>query len=201
MHRQLPQELIPRASAGKVPDDLARPKQRLGVGRPTNDSERVEELHNLSVLDSLPDPRYEDITRLVTTIFNVPIAAITLVDQDRLYFKSLQGLQYTNRQMDRNDACFCSWAVAQKDSEMLVVENAAEDARCVANSLEPFGWSIFCVVVSFCCLLTDFGTFDTYHRGGRRFADYEIVARKDRPIRFYAGAPLVAAEGHKIGTL
>lgn len=136
----------PGASAGKVSGDLGRPKQRLGVKRPANDSERVEELHNLSVLDSLPDPKYEDITRLVTTIFNVPIAAITLVDKDRLYFKSLQGLQYTNRQMDRNEACFCSWAVAQKDIEMLVVENAAEDARCVANSLEPF-W----LVCSLCC--------------------------------------------------
>ena len=34
-----------------------------------------------------------------------------------------------------------------------------------------------------------------------RFADFELVARQDKPIRFYAGAPLVAAEGHKIGTL
>lgn len=145
MFHALSQVPSPGASAGKVSGDSARP-QRLGVERPTNDSERVEELHNLSVLDSLPDPKYEDITRLVTTIFNVPIAAITLVDKDRLYFKSLQGLQYTNRQMDRNEACFCSWAVAQKDSEMLVVENAAEDARCVSNSLEPF-W----LVCSLCC--------------------------------------------------
>lgn len=37
--------------------------------------------------------------------------------------------------------------------------------------------------------------------GGYRFADFELVARKDKPIRFYAGAPLVAADGHKIGTL
>lgn len=144
---QLPQVSSPGAGTGKVSGDVARPKQRLGVERPTNDSERVEELHNLSVLDSPPDPKYEDITRLVTTIFNVPIAAITLVDQDRLYFKSLQGLQYTNRQMDRNEACFCSWAVAQKDSEMLVVENAAEDARFGSNS----PWSLFFGVRSLCC--------------------------------------------------
>lgn len=172
--------------------------------RPTNDCERVEELHNLSVLDSLPDPKYEDITRLVTTIFNVPIAAITLVDKDRLYFKSLQGLQYTNRQMDRNEACFCSWAVAQKDSEMLVVENAAEDARFVSNGpWSLLDWSALCVVVIFCdvsfCLTLTCLVLTI--KAVCRFADYDVVARKDKPLRFYAGAPLVAAEGHKIGTL
>lgn len=126
-----PQVSIARASASKDSDELAQPKQKLCVEMPSNDSERVETLHNLSVLDSLPDSKYEDITRLVTTIFNVPIAAVTLVDKDRLFFKSLQGLQYSKRQMDRNEACFCSYVVAQKDSEVLVVENAAEDARYV----------------------------------------------------------------------
>lgn len=125
----MPQVSILRARASKDSDDLAQPKQKLSVVKPSNDSERIKTLHNLSILDSLPDPKYEDITRLVTTVFNVPIAAVTLVDKDRLFFKSLLGLQYTNRQMDRNQACFCSWAVAQKDNEVLVVENAAEDAR------------------------------------------------------------------------
>ncbi|KAL3142482.1 hypothetical protein ABBQ38_002810 [Trebouxia sp. C0009 RCD-2024] len=152
---------ILRARASQDSDDLAQPKQKLSVVKPSNESERIKTLHNLSILDSLPDPKYEDITRLVTTVFNVPIAAVTLVDKDRLFFKSLLGLQYTNRQMDRNQACFCSWAVAQKDNEVLVVDNAAEDAR---------------------------------------FADYDIVTRKDKPVKFYAGAPLVA-DGHKIGTL
>ena len=131
---------IGRASASKDSDDLAQPKQRLCVERPSNDSERVETLHNLTVLDSLPDPKYEDITRLVTTIFNVPIAAVTLVDKDRLYFKSLQGLQCSNRQIKRNEACFCAYAVAQKDSEVLVVENAAEDARYVPSSLSSLSF-------------------------------------------------------------
>lgn len=122
---------VVRSRASKDSDDLAQPKSKLPVVKPLNDSERVQTLRNLSVLDSQPDQKYEDITRLVTTIFDVPIAAVTLVDRDRLYFKSLQGLEYLNRQMDRNQACFCSWAVAQKDNEVLVVENAAEDARYV----------------------------------------------------------------------
>lgn len=131
MHCNQPQVPIAGASAIKASDDLAQPRQKRCVGRPANDSERVETLHNLSVLDSLPDSKYEDITRLVTTIFNVPIAAVSLVDKDRLFFKSLQGLQYSKRQMDRDEACFCSYVVAQKDNEVLVVEDAAEDARYV----------------------------------------------------------------------
>ncbi len=35
----------------------------------------------------------------------------------------------------------------------------------------------------------------------RRFADYDLVARQESPIRFYAGAPLVAADGQKLGML
>ena len=97
--------------------------------RPSDDSERIETLLSLSVLDTQLDPKFEDITRLVTTIFNAPIAAVTIVDRERLFFMSLQGLQYSNREMDRNEACFDSYAVAQKDNEVLVVENAAEDAR------------------------------------------------------------------------
>lgn len=118
-----------RSSASTDSDDLAQLKAKLQVERPSDDSERIETLHNLSVLDTQLDPKFEDITRLVTTIFNVPIAAVTLVDRERLFFKSIQGLEYSNREMNRNEACFCSWAVAQKDNEVLVVENAAEDAR------------------------------------------------------------------------
>ena len=120
---------LSRVSASTDSADLAQPKAKLQVERPSDDSERIETLHNLSVLDTQLDPKFEDITRLVTTIFSVPIAAVTLVDRDRLFFKSLQGLEYSNREMNRNEACFCSWAVAQKDNEVLVVENAAEDAR------------------------------------------------------------------------
>ena len=118
-----------RVNQSKDSDDLAQPRPKLTVDRHSDDSESVETLTDLDVLHAKLDPKFEDITRLVCTIFNVPIAAVTLVDRDRLLFKSLQGLEYTNREMERSEACFCSWAIAQKDNEVLVVENASEDAR------------------------------------------------------------------------
>ncbi len=110
-------------------DKLAQPKRRLTLERPSDDSERLEVLRDLNVLDTQIDPKFEDITKLVCTVFNVPIAAVTLVDKERLFFKSLQGLEYANNEMDRNEACFCSWTIAQKGNEVLVVEDASQDAR------------------------------------------------------------------------
>jgi len=116
-------------SQSKGSDKLAEPTRRLTLERPSNDSERLEVLRDLNVLDTQIDPKFEDITRLVCTVFNVPIAAVTLVDKERLFFKSLQGLEYANNEMDRNEACFCSWTIAQKGNEVLVVEDASQDAR------------------------------------------------------------------------
>ncbi len=124
---QVPLNLV---SQSKSSDTLAQPKRRLTLERPSNDSERVEVLRDLNLLDTQIDPKFEDITRLVCTVFNVPIAAVTLVDKERLFFKSLQGLEYANNEMDRNEACFCSWTIAQKGNEVLVVEDASQDARC-----------------------------------------------------------------------
>ena len=124
---QVPLTLVTQS---KGSDKLAaQPKRRLTVERPSDDSERLEVLRDFGILDTQTDPKFEDITRLVCTVFKVPIAAVTLVDRERLFFKSLQGLEYVNNEMDRNEACFCSWAIAQKDNEVLVVEDASQDAR------------------------------------------------------------------------
>ena len=99
--------------------------------RPSDDSQRLESLQEYCPGDTRLDPKFEDITRLVCTIFHVPISAVTLVDRERVFFKSLQGLEYENNQMDREQACFCSWAIAQKGNEVLVVEDASQDARYI----------------------------------------------------------------------
>lgn len=49
-------------------------------------------LERLAVLDTEAEPEFDRITSLVKTVFNVPIAAVSLIDRDRLWFKSIQGL-------------------------------------------------------------------------------------------------------------
>ena len=129
MQAGVAQEPARQGSLSKDSDDLAKPESHLKVLRPTDDSQRLESLQEFSP-DTRLDPKFEDITRLMCTIFNVPIAAVTLIDRERVFFKSLLGMEYANNQMDREEACFCSWTVAQKGNEVLVVEDATQDARC-----------------------------------------------------------------------
>lgn len=78
---------------------------------------------------SKSQPKFEDVTKLVFAIFNVDITAVSLVDQDRCWFKTVQGQDGENFEMDNFEACFCSYSVAQKSNEVLVVEDACQDAR------------------------------------------------------------------------
>lgn len=74
-------------------------------------------------------PKFADVTKLVFTIFNVDITAVTLVDKDSCWFKSVQGQQGADFEMDSLEACFCSYSIAQDSNEVLVVEDARQDAR------------------------------------------------------------------------
>lgn len=59
-----------------------------------SDDERGRQcaLERLGVLDTAPEPGFEKITALVKTLFDVPIAAVSLIDHDRQWFKSINGL-------------------------------------------------------------------------------------------------------------
>src|SRR6185503_9335649 len=86
------------------------------------------------LLDTRPEPRFDRFTRLAAMTFGVPIALISLVDKDRQWFKSRCGLEV--EQTPRTVA-FCAHTVAQ--GEMLVVEDAATDARFADNPLVTAG--------------------------------------------------------------
>lgn len=77
---------------------------------PINDASRVASLVKLDVLDTEPDERFDRITRLASQIFDVPISLISLVDKNRQWFKSKQGLDAN--ETDR-DISFCGHAIAQ----------------------------------------------------------------------------------------
>ncbi len=97
---------------------------------PPDERERVRELHDLNLLDSPPEARFDRVTRLARELFDVPIALISLVDSERQWFKSHDGLDA--RQTGRAES-FCSHALLS--DSVMVVENACEDERFVDNPL------------------------------------------------------------------
>lgn len=97
---------------------------------PENEADRLKALASLNILDTPLDAAFERITRLARTILDVDIAAISLVDKDRQWFKSIQGLNATETP---RSISFCGHAILQDD--ILVVPNALKDDRFFDNPL------------------------------------------------------------------
>ncbi|MBA3531019.1 MAG: PAS domain S-box protein, partial [Ardenticatenales bacterium] len=95
---------------------------------PPNESERLLALHHLEILDTPPEERFDRITRLALQLFQVPMALVSLVDANRQWFKSCQGLhaQETDRSIS-----FCAHAILQDD--LLVIPDTHEDPRFADN--------------------------------------------------------------------
>jgi len=94
------------------------------------ESERVQALHDLNILDTPAEERFDRLTRLARRLFDVPIALVSLVDSHRQWFKSHDGLDA--RETPR-EWSFCSHAIA--DGEPLVVKDALNDERFRTNPL------------------------------------------------------------------
>lgn len=95
-----------------------------------HESDRVKALHNLNLLDTKPTERFDRITDLVAKVFDVPIALISLVDENRQWFLSNQGLDAT--ETPRCEA-FCSHAI--REDRIFVVEDAAVHPEFRGNPL------------------------------------------------------------------
>jgi signal transduction histidine kinase/DNA-binding response OmpR family regulator/HPt (histidine-containing phosphotransfer) domain-containing protein len=101
-----------------------------------NEPQRIQALHDLNLLDTPAEERFDRITRIAARLLNVPIAYISLVDSDRQFLKSCFGIPLgeTSR-----DIAFCAHAILE--NEALVVPDALLDERFVDNPLvtgEPF---------------------------------------------------------------
>lgn len=94
------------------------------------ESLRLAQLYELGILDTPPEPRFDRITRFATRLFDVPIALISLIDQDRQWFKSRQGLDITET---ARILAFCDKTILS--SELMVVEDACQDTRFADNLL------------------------------------------------------------------
>lgn len=91
---------------------------------PVDEGERLAALHSLCILDTPPEERFDRITRLARTLFRVPICMVSLVDAERQWFKSAQGLDL--KETPRSHS-FCGHAIL--GDHTLVVEDALEDPR------------------------------------------------------------------------
>ncbi|MBA3521223.1 MAG: GAF domain-containing protein [Gemmatimonadales bacterium] len=125
---------------------------------PTNhlETDRLAALHGYEILDTPPDGAFDRVTALAARHFGVPVALVSLVDEDRIWFKSRYGLQAD--QIPRSPG-LCASVIMSNDS--YVVRNAIEDPRTLANPL----------------------------------------VAGEMGVRFYAAAPLITHDGHRLGTM
>lgn len=123
---------------------------------PHDEARRIATLREMAILDTPPEERFDRLTRLARQLLKVPIAVVSLVDSNRQWFKSCQGLSASETP---RSISFCGHAIL--DDQLFVIPDALLDVR---------------------------------------FADNPLVTSAPH-IRFYAGQPLKAANGSRLGTL
>ncbi len=97
---------------------------------PPNEVERLQALNNYQILDSSPEPAFDEIAELAAFVMQVPVALVSLVDLHRQWFKARVGLQVS--ELPR-DVSFCGHVVGA--DTQLIVRDALEDPRFVDNPL------------------------------------------------------------------
>jgi GAF domain-containing protein len=97
---------------------------------PPNEKQRLKVLWEYHVLDTVPEEVFDDLTELAARICEAPIALLTLVDEDRQWFKSKIGV--TVNETSR-DISFCGHAICQSD--LFIVPDATKDSRFARNPL------------------------------------------------------------------
>ncbi|MBT8204350.1 MAG: GAF domain-containing protein [Eudoraea sp.] len=95
------------------------------------EQDRLAVLGSYNIMDTLPEEDYDNLTAIAAEICGTPISLISLVDQDRQWFKSNHGLEA--RETPKEYA-FCAHAINDQD-EMLIVEDSREDVRFNDNPL------------------------------------------------------------------
>ncbi|GAB2505782.1 GGDEF domain-containing protein [Arenimonas alkanexedens] len=97
---------------------------------PPDERSRLETLRALNLLDTAPEERFDRLTRMARRMFGVPISLVSLIDSNRQWFKSNQGLDATET---ARDLSFCGHAILGDD--VLLIPDASQDERFSDNPL------------------------------------------------------------------
>lgn len=101
-----------------------------GDGKLRDEEGRLAALERACILDTCREEGFDKITRLVRCVLGVPIAAVSLVDSGRQWFKSIDGLDAAETP---RSVAFCAHTILQRTP--LVVTDATRDRRFAANPL------------------------------------------------------------------
>ncbi len=104
---------------------------------PIDEAERLAALRKFEILDTEPEAVFNSLVELASYICQTPIAAISLVDEERQWFKAITGIDA--RETPR-DVAFCAHAILQ--DEAFIVNDALEDERFSDNPLVVSGPNI-----------------------------------------------------------
>jgi diguanylate cyclase len=99
---------------------------------PSDDFARLRELRSFGVLDTDSDPHFDDISELARRIAGTEIGIVSLVDENRQWFKSCVGAPLGQQEIPRR-VSFCGHTILQRDP--LIINDAREDSRFHDNPL------------------------------------------------------------------
>lgn len=97
---------------------------------PKDEQQRLKTLRSLNILDTSAEERFDRLTRMAKRMFDTPIALVSLVDENRQWFKSCIGLGVSETP---RDISFCGHAIL--GDEIFIISDTAEDERFADNPL------------------------------------------------------------------
>ena len=142
---------------------------------PKNEKQRLATLRGLQILDTEPEERFDRLTRMAKRMFQVPIALVSFVDDNRQWFKSCIGI--TAKETSR-EISFCGHAI--NADKVFIIPDALKDKRFADNPLvvnEPYiRFYVGCPIIVNNYRL---GTLCIIDHSARTFDDDDIELIKD----------------------